>query len=260
MEEKIKKIFSSLDITHIGFCPFAVVKDFLIPCAGLKRIPQNAKTVICALFPYKVRDEHPENISRYGAVPDYHNICGEMLLKAREELQTAYPNNQFETFIDNSPIPEVYCASAAGLGAMGKNGLLINKDYGSFVFIGEIVTDLDLALNPTEPVRCMDCGKCKSACPVCLDKERCLSKITQKKGELTPQEEQLIRENGSVWGCDICAEVCPINKNAKITYVDDFINGYRHRYTEGEDMTGRPYAWRGEKVIRRNSDLFKGKK
>ena len=260
MEEKIRKLFSSLDIPNIGFCPFEAVKDRLISCAGLKRLPQNAKTVICAVFPYKVRNEHPENISRYGAVPDYHNICGEMLLKAREELQTAYPNNQFETFIDNSPIPEVYCASAAGLGVMGKNGLLINKDYGSFVFIGEIVTDLDLSLTPNQPQPCLNCGKCEALCPVCLDKERCLSKITQKKGELTPQEEQLIKENGSVWGCDICAEVCPMNKNAKITYVDDFINGYRHRYTEGEDMTGRPYAWRGEKVIKRNAELFKGKK
>lgn len=259
MKEIIKDIFSLLDIADVGFCSFETVKYHLITCAGLKRLPVNAKTVICVIFPYKIKDEHPENISRYGAVPDYHNICGEILQKAKLKLETAFPQNQFEVFIDNSPIPEVYCASACGLGVMGKNGLLINKDYGSFVFIGEIITDLDIGATSNEPLKCLNCGKCEIVCPVCLDKEHCLSKITQKKGELTPEEEQLIKENGSVWGCDICAEVCPMNKGTKPTYIKEFTDGYRHRYTLGEDMGGRPYAWRGEKVITRNANLFKRK-
>ncbi|MBR3593308.1 MAG: epoxyqueuosine reductase [Clostridia bacterium] len=238
-----------------GFCSFSAVADHLLDCRAKERLPKHAKTVICFAFPYKVKDEAPKNISRYAAVPDYHGICTEKLEKVASELKKAYPENEFSYFADNSPIPEVYASVMAGLGVRGKNGLLITEDYGSFVFLGEIVTDMEIAC--AESVKhCKDCGLCLSACPVGLDKSRCLSAVTQKKAPLTEEEEALIKKNGTVWGCDACQNVCPHNSAAKVTDILEFSSGYRDRYIPHEDINGRAYAWRGEKVILRNALLF----
>ena len=171
-----------------------------------------------------------------------------------------FPHNTFSCFTDNSPIPEVYAAAAAGLGVIGKNGLLISKKYGSFVFIGEIVTDLKFDTDDINPQSCLNCGKCEATCPVGLDKEKCLSKITQKRQELSASEANLIKLVGCVWGCDICANVCPKNADCALTQISEFIGGYRHRYILGEDMQSRAYAWRGEGVITRNAKLLESKK
>ena len=63
-------------------------------------------------------------------------------------------------------------------------------------------------------------------------------------------------QNNIIWGCDICAEICPLNKNSNITYIKEFIEGYRDSYTLGEDISGRAYEWRGEKTVSRNAKLF----
>jgi len=136
------------------------------------------------------------------------------------------------------------------LGAKGDNGLLITKDYGSFVFLGEIVTDLYVDCK-NDYKECGHCGKCKTACPVALDKGSCLSGLSQKK-KLDDSELKILKENHILWGCDICQNTCPMNKNAKKTDIKQFIDGYRDGYTQGEDTQNRPYTWRGEKVINRN--------
>ena len=225
----------------------------LIECAQKRRIPNGAKTVMVCFLPYKVKEEPPKNISRYTAVPDYHRIFGEKLENAAKKLREYYVNQTFEPFIDNSPVPEVYAASLSGLGAIGDNGLLITKKYGSFVFLGEIITDLEIETKD-EVSTCLHCGLCKTACPKCEDLD-CISKVTQKKKELTPSEKSAIIEHHTVWGCDLCAEICPMNKGAECTYVDEFIAGYRDEYRLGEDITGRAYEWRGEAVIKRNASL-----
>ena len=112
-------------------------------------------------------------------VTDYHLIAGEYLQRFCEALRQQFPNNRFEPFTDNSPVPEVRSALLAGLGRRGKNGLLLHPDYGSYVFIGEVVTDLALSrmypsLHPTvstadavsEPVRRGRCSRmAASSCP-----------------------------------------------------------------------------------------------
>lgn len=250
MERLIRQFTSA----SFGVCDFAAVSDRLIDCRAKARLPQNAQSVICFAFPYKVRHPAPENISRYAAVPDYHDICGRTLEKIAAALSGNYPENHFSAFCDNSPIPEVAACAAAGLGVIGTNGLLITENYGSFVFLGEIVTDLPLDPHGVT-ARCDDCGLCRSACPVGLDKNRCLSALTQQKKPLTRAQEIQIAESGCVWGCDICQEVCPRNKNAALTDIGEFIGGYRDRYVPGEDISGRAFAWRGEKVIARNALL-----
>lgn len=256
MTRKILDIVSKTGIEDWGVCSFSAVADKLIECRAKQRLPKNAKSILLCVFPYKVKDDSPQKISRYAAVPDYHNVCGEYLEKAKKALKEKFPQNEFEVFIDNSPIPEVFAAANAGLGVFGQNGLLINQKYGSYVFIGEIVTDLELEAQG-EFSLCCQCGMCKSVCPVGQDKQNCLSKISQKKGELEETEKALLLQNGIMWGCDICAESCPENKNARNTYITEFIDGYRNEYTLGEDISQRAYNWRGEKTIARNARIFK---
>lgn len=256
MIARIKTIINKAGIKDVGFCAYSKVSDNLIECRAKGRLPKNAKTVIVCLFPYKVGDLPPKNISRYAAVPDYHTICGEYLKGATEQLREQIENHQFEWFIDNSPLPEVYTAASARMGVIGKNGLLITEKYGSFVFIGEIVTDLELELPSSEVSYCQNCGICKSLCPVGLEKSNCLSKLSQQKGELEEKQAKLLKKHNIIWGCDICADACPLNQNKQKTYINEFLEGYRDCYTPGEDISGRAYEWRGEKTVKRNFDLI----
>ena len=254
--QQITDIIRTVTEAPFGFCPFESVADKLLDCRAKSRLPQNAKTIIMFAFPYKVYDEKTKNISRYAAVPDYHNVCGKILTDIAEKLKEEYNSFGFEAFIDNSPIPEVYAAASAGLGVCGRNGLLITKEYGSFVFLGEIVTDMEMNAEIAPFRDCSLCGACERACPVGLQKNGCLSAVTQQKKELSKEQSALICENGSVWGCDICQNVCPMNANTDKTFIDEFKNGYRDCYQKGEDIENRAYAWRGEKVIMRNAELF----
>lgn len=255
MKEKIAKILKSVGIFEWSVASFSEVEPHLIECRAKERLPENSKSIIIAAFPYKVKEEPPKNISRYAAVPDYHIVCGKMLRKAKEKLEEAFKDNKFEYFLDNSPIPEVATAHNCGLGVLGRNGLLIHKKYGSFIFLGEIVTDLEIEPQKCAE-KCLDCGQCILLCPHIVSKENCLSAVNQQKNDLTAAQKEEIRESGSCWGCDRCSEVCPMNKNAQITYIEEFINNYRNEFNPAEDREGRAYNWRGKKVIERNYEII----
>lgn len=259
MVEKIVKIIEKYGIKEYGFCPFFLIENKLLKCAALKNLPSESNTVITLLFPYKVRDEKAINISDYAAVDDYHNICGEILKNISTELKKEFKNFAFEWFIDNSPIPEVKAAALSGLGVVGLNKLLINERYGSYVFIGEIVTDLKIQTVNNNITYCIKCNKCIDACPTKFLKDKnnkCLSKITQQKGELEENEKNIMRKIGTVWGCDICQQVCPMNKNKEKTNIEKFKKSYKEKYTKGENIKNRAFEWRGEKVILRNIEIF----
>ena len=252
--QRVTEIIRGITEAPFGFCDFSSIKDRLLPCRAAARLPENAKTVIVFAFPYKVKEAPPQNISRYAAVPDYHGVCGKLLETLAAALGNAYTDYCFSPFIDNSPIPEVEAAVRAGLGVRGKNGLLLTEEYGSFVFIGDIVTNMPL---PTDDrfAECINCGACMRACPVGLRKDSCLSAVSQQKRELSAEQAKMLKDSGCIWGCDICQNVCPQNKNTKITDIAEFACDYRDRYTAGEDISGRAFEWRGEKVILRNSLL-----
>lgn len=259
------KILSEVSPLY-GFCPFDEIKDKLISCRAMNRLPEKAATVIIFAFPYLLPEEMYEgsNVSKYAAVEDYHGVVPPRLEKAAEELKKMYPGEEFACFSDNSPIPEVYCAARAGVGVRGKNGLLITKKYGSFVFLGEIVTTLALSSPIKKSGGCLDCGLCAAACPTgaieggIINREKCLSDITQRKGELTEEQKDLIRKSGCAWGCDICQNVCPMNRSAE-PGLDEFINSASPVVTKDTPIEGRAFAWRGEKVIRRNLEITDNK-
>jgi epoxyqueuosine reductase QueG len=249
------------DFLPVGICSFDVLKEELIPCRAMQRIPKNAQSVIVYLFPYYLGEEYYENrnISKYAVPEDYHKICGEYLEKAVKKLKNDYPGYSFEYFCDNSPINEVKAACLAGLGVKGENSLLINKTYGSFCFIGEVVTDLKIEIENRENDECEKCGLCVEKCINSaiksgkVNKDNCLSHITQKKGELTENEVLLIKQSGCIWGCDICQDVCPMNKKIDVSPIKEFYKTAKATYENFSDYKeNRAFSWRKQDVIERN--------
>ncbi len=245
-----------------GVCDFAAVSERLLPCRAAARLPAGARRVLALLFPYRFPDDDPgRNLSRYACVEDYHQAGGRVLRALAEDLAILWPGRAFEPFLDNSPLPEVYAAALCGLGVVGDNGLLIHPRYGSYVFIGAIVTDAPLPPTGGAVAACPHCGACAAACPGgCLpggERDSCLSALSQKKGALTPEEEETLRRGGLVWGCDACQEACPLNRAAVIAPHPCF-TWYRPRMTEedAEDLTGKAYGWRGKAVPLRNLRLL----
>lgn len=235
---------------------------------GLSRRLAEPRSVLVVLFPY-LASSAPGNLSLYARGRDYHAVIAERLGAAAQELAQAYPANQFVVLADDSPIPEVYAAACAGLGCIGDHGLLIHPDYGSFVFIGTIVTNLDLPLTERPPAGCLHCGACRRACPVELDKTACLSALTQQGGTLTAEQAELVRAHPLIWGCDTCQLVCPMNRDARETAIPDFrgnficslsltdLDGLTRRQF-AEKYPDRAFTWRGPAPLRRNLTLKQG--
>lgn len=259
----MENIIKNHGIEYFGICPFEAVKNSLIECRAKERLPENSKSIICMLFPYYL-DIKEKNISRYAIVRDYHLVVGEILKSISKSLKEKYVDYNFECFCDNSPIPEKRAAALAGLGVIGDNKLLINTKYGSWVFIGEIVTDMPIKYSSCKIEHCIHCGKCKENCPTGVlkldkfDRNLCLSSITQKKKDLSKEEQKLIRSSGCAWGCDICQECCPLNKDAKKTNIPEFLKNIHPKINIGDydNLPDRAFAWRGKKVIERNISIL----
>ena len=262
---KIKEIMDNISPLW-GMCSFDKIKDGLIDCRAKSRLPENSKTVIVACFPYLLDESCYENrnVSKYAVVTDYHEVATARLKRAAEELKKLFPEDEFAFFADNSPIPEVRAGCYAGLGVRGENTLLITEKYGSYIFIGEIVTTAEFNFAENEIKSCLKCGKCRKSCPsgaiaeTGFERNLCLSETTQKKGVLTQEEEQLMKDCGCVWGCDVCQDVCPMNKNAEATEIEEFLASPIAFVSDGCTLEGRAYEWRGRKVIERNISLMKG--
>ena len=243
-----------------GFSAFSQVKEHLIECRAKERLPENTQTVISVLFPYYLGEEYYQNanVSRYAVSADYHLITGEIMSRIVADLRELFPDNQFAYFVDNSPFPEVRCAVNAGLGVLGNNALFINPVFGSWVFLGEIATDRYFPPAAPESTRCIACGKCERECPVGavsghgIEREKCLSFLSQKKGELSPAVAAKMAEYHCAWGCDICQKVCPMNAHPALTPIEAFFETARPYVTAADDVEGRAFAWRGKKVIERN--------
>lgn len=266
--ESIRQLFGQFGITEVGVCPFAAFENELLACRAKNRIPQGAKSIVVFLMSYlQPSYAGPRNLAKYAVVPDYHRVASRLAEELLPALEALFPGERFALFADNSPIPEVRAACAAGLGVLGLNGLVINPVYGSYVFVGEIATTLSLPPNVPEHTGCIGCGACIRACPAgCLqpggrDITRCLSFLTQKKGALTPEEEAAVRKGGLIWGCDVCQDVCPMNRSAQPTRIpllsEDLVAFVEAGQIDALCKT-RAFGFRGPAVLRRNIGIVHG--
>ena len=186
------------------------------------------KSAIVCLFPYYVEHNGPSNLSRYTWGTDYHLVINEYLEKLIEKLQKMNTSAQFSIHCDTSPLADRYMAYLAGLGFYGKNNCFISPKWGSYVVIGTILTTLEFEPNTPLEQSCMGCNRCITAClGQCLGHEEfkydtCKSYLTQKKGELTDQEQHIIAKTPLVFGCDVCQEVCPHNQGIPTTPIPEF--------------------------------------
>jgi epoxyqueuosine reductase len=211
-----------------------------------------------------INDGSSAYVARYAIGRDYHKVLRGRLQKLCDRiadyLKTAdtvstEPGRRFSyrVFTDSAPVMEVELAAKAGIGWRGKHTLLLNREAGSWFFLGEIYTDLPLPLDEPQPDHCGTCTRCIDVCPTGaivapyqLDARRCISYLTiEHKGEI-PEELRPLMGN-RIYGCDDCQLVCPWNRYAQKAHVEDF------SVRNGLDSTALAelFAWSEEEFERR---------
>ncbi|MBE6878373.1 MAG: epoxyqueuosine reductase [Ruminococcaceae bacterium] len=272
----MKEVLEKLDLADFSFVSFQHLNIFDV--RSKQRIPDNAKTAIAIIFPYYNKSAFFGNVSAYCAVADYHIVVMEQLKSIIYLLKEKYPDNVFVPFVDSSPVDEVDMAVKGGLGVKGQNSLLITEKWGSFVFIGEIITDLEWETVLYDYKYCMGCGLCRKNCPggaikhkhsdmgdrvAYIDTECCASFISQKKQQLTEEQTEILARAETVFGCDICQKACPHNKalvDGTVPAEENLFSGdILHTVTKenvAEIYKDRPFGFRGLKVLERNIGIY----
>ncbi|MEG2000924.1 MAG: DUF1730 domain-containing protein [Evtepia sp.] len=271
----MNKIWNAADAVAWGVAEFGDLSPFMSTKAleAVYTLCPNPTCVMVGAFSYFVTDS-PGNLSLYCRGEDYHRVVMRRLLGIAETLKKQYPDHRFIPGVDNSPLPERTAARLAGIGICGHNGPIIVPPYGSYVFLGTILSDLTLTqVGKTQASpSCEQCYACVKACPTAAlteqgcDYDRCLSRISQKKGTLSPEEIAWMKQSPTIWGCDLCQRACPHNQAPKSTHIPEFMQGILVNLSRS-DLTGlsnrtfreqygdRAFAWRGLATVRRNLEL-----
>lgn len=239
-----------------------------------RKTMENVKSIIVCAFPYYNGESEKSNISKYCYGQDYHIVVKDILQKICDYLTEEIPNFEFKYFADNGPLVDRHLAYLSGVGYFGINNNIITDEYGSYVFIGYIMNNYEFTPDEPLPKTCIKCMKCVKYCPgnallgnYGMNPKRCLSYITQKKGELTDEEVKLLKEEKKVFGCDICQDVCPHNKNIMITNINEFKENLitKLNYEEIDSISNkefkrrygnRAFSWRGRNIVKRNMDII----
>ncbi|MCS6991867.1 MAG: tRNA epoxyqueuosine(34) reductase QueG [Chitinophagales bacterium] len=203
--------------------------DMRVDC---RKLLPGSKTVISLLHNYynndTALDKVPPKISKYAFGRDYHKVLRKKAKRLVEWLRAQAGNIQARVFVDSGPVLEKSWAARSGLGWIGKNANLINQKCGSFFFLCEIITDLELP--PDGPVtdHCGACRACIEACPTqailpnrTIDAQRCISYLTIELKEAIPNAFR-DKMDGWMFGCDVCQDVCPWNRFARRHSEPDF--------------------------------------
>ncbi len=202
-----------------------------------KLLVENAKSVIVVLLnylPQQTQPQHVPQIAKYAYGEDYHFVIKSKLRKLQQFIDEN-AEHECQICCDSAPVLERRWAERAGLGWIGKSGMLIHPKLGSYTFIGEIITTLPLDYDVPQNNRCGTCEECLKACPTNaliapnrLDARRCISYQTIENRSEIPAE--LLSACGNrLFGCDACIDICPWNKKAlktgeKIAVNDEILN------------------------------------
>ena len=237
--------------------------------SSLSRVaPWARSVVVCAInyntdHPYstQVHDASRGWISRYAwGREDYHDAVLRRLKQVEAALQQAVPDSESSmvtrSYVDTGPVVERVFAKYAGVGWIGKNACIINQKKGSWLFLGVILTSLELEADLPAPDRCGTCTRCIDACPTDallapyqLDSNKCISYLTIEKRGSIPEE--LRAEIGRhIFGCDICQDVCPWNRRAPASTTPEF--------EPRPGLVNPALAWLAEMSAEEFRDAFRG--
>ena len=302
-KEKIETFCNSLGLDTIGFTKcrkFEELREFYVYRKENnlenefeekdieKRINPNVyleegKTIISIAFPYCNSEDFNCNngFSIYTKRYDYHRVVKKYLDEICKFIESL--GGRAVGFVDSNSLPERYIAYLSDVGFIGKNNMIITKKHGSYVFLGEIITDLEIE-NETKRTfdmianyeECGECRICIGECPTkSINKTKinpniCLSYMTQKK-ELNDKEINLLKKKGNIFGCDFCQLKCPYNENLegkalKEFEILDYMNEEPYIYANmdnkyfKEKISKTSCGWRGKNVIRRNAIINLKKK
>ncbi|MCX7951493.1 MAG: tRNA epoxyqueuosine(34) reductase QueG [Clostridiales bacterium] len=296
IKSNIISFANSIGIEYIGFCSANFSKDFIkrleyskqngYNCEFqeqdiLKRVNvfdcmEDAKTFISIAIPYKTLniDTTKPYFSKSSLGLDYHIVVKKKLQIIENYIQANF-NAKTLSFVDTGAFHDREIAYMCGIGFYGKNSTIITPKYGSYVFLGEILTNI--CIEPDLPISsmCGDCQICIKACPsgaikepYCIDSNTCLSYITQKKDDLSKEEQNKIGLR--IYGCDTCQDVCPFNKSSKESNILDFLPPDWNIHINEESflkMSNKVFnetfkktssGWRGKKVLQRNLIIAMG--
>lgn len=296
-KKEIKKLFASEGLELVGIAPIDLdynIKEILEDrvdkglVTGMeesdiekrinpKLIMEDASSIIVCAFPYhiEIEENQESNISKYCYGMDYHLVIKEKLSSLCEKIKETDENFNYKIFADNGPLVDRHLAYLAGIGYYGINNNIITDKYGSYVFIGYIVNNYDLEPDKPTDKTCMKCNKCVKYCPgnalegnYKMDPKKCVSFITQKKENLTLEEIEKMKKNKSIFGCDICQQVCPHNKDICESNIKEFTSNLITTLSEEEINSisnkefkrrykDRAFSWRGRNIIKRNMEILK---
>lgn len=248
-----------------------------------EKIVKNPKTIIsiALAYPTKIeenipRDEKRGMFARASWGIDYHDILQDRLTKLIDFIRSQAQSLEeakawrFSPQVDTGELVDVAVAERAGLGFVGRNGLLITEEFGSFVYLGEIITTIDFEVDEPVPFGCGDCTRCVTACPTqallgngSMNAKKCLAYQTQTK-EMMPEEYRKKMHN-VIYGCDICQLVCPYNKGKNVHFHKEMEPEIESVYPKLKPMlnlSNKEFketfghlsgSWRGKKPLQRNA-------
>lgn len=194
-------------------------------------IVPGAKSVISFILNYYPEEKHHNKdykISKYAYGRDYHKVIKKKIKELVQFLKTEIGDFNGRGFVDSAPVMDKVWAKKSGLGWIGKNSNLINRETGSFFFIAELIVDLELEYDGPIEDYCGDCTKCIDACPTdaisdpyVIDGSKCISYLTIELKDSIPEQFKGKMDNW-IFGCDICQDVCPWNRFSKGHKIKDF--------------------------------------
>jgi len=305
LKEKIVCYSKEIEIDVIGFTdvePFEDLKEILLKrkekgnLSGFeeddielridpKKTLDSAESIIVIAMSYYIKEEtlnYYEKPQFYGELArtawgqDYHIILKDKLEKLAKFISSEYDGFEYKAFVDTGPLVDRYLANRAGIGFYGYNSAIINKDYGSWIFLGYMITNLPLKKdNLLENISCLGCNLCIKSCPTSaiegpydFNANKCLSNTLQQKKEVPENVLPLIDKR--IYGCDVCQNVCPHNIDIKEmttkAFVPDILphkvdlipllklSNKEYNSLFKENASG----WRGKKILQRNAIIAIG--